>query len=297
MIPIRRRPQFVFKRRNGRSTMTKVKGRVYRQLAPSTARAVAKVAKRVFNRSVETNYVAQNQDAIAIYGDTYPGGGGAQVYTCIPDVSQGDESLMRNGLKVSPKRHTTNLQFTFNDDPQILSGGVGVPASQAGWDITIHVWYGFAKRYKNVADITANATTLLSEMLDVGNGSQSRFTGLMSDELFEVNKELLTLRHKKVRLYKNAGRDNVLDITAPSLSTPQALGARMSLSWKVPKTLLYKDEAAVIPENYAPFIIVGYVHNDGTQASDQANTGPTANVLQVSAVKMWKTDKLWFKDA
>lgn len=259
--------------------------------------AVAKIAKQVFNRGVETKYVAVNQDAIAIYGDTYPGGGNAQVFTCIPDVSQGDESLMRNGNKLNPKRHTTQLQFTFNDDPQINVGGVGTPASKAGWDIQIHVWYGFCRRYKNVADITANAVSILGEMLDVGNGAQSRFTGLMSDELFEVNKEFLQVRHKTARLYKNAGLDNVLDTTAPSLSSPETLCSRMSLSWKAPKVLNYKDEGAVIPENYAPFIIVGYVHNDGTQASDQANTGITTNVLQVSAVKMWKTDKLWFKDA
>lgn len=255
---------------------------------------MATIAKRILNRNTETNYVAVNQDVIAIYGDTLPGGGGPQVYTCVPDVSQGDESLMRDGNRLNPRRHTTQLQFTFNDDPQITGG---VPASQAGWDITVHVWYGFAKRYKNIADVTANATAILAEMLDVGNGSQSRFTGLMSDELFEVNKEFLSLRRKSVRLFKNAGRDNVLDITAPSLSTPQVLGARMSLNWKVPKSFSYKDESAVIPENYAPFIIVGYVHNDGTQASDQVNTGPTSNILQVSAVKMWKTDKLWFKDA
>lgn len=287
-------------RRGGakRSTTRKNKGvkRAVKAIRPSTRKAVAAIAKRVLNSSSETKYIAVNQDAIAIYGDTYPGGGSAQVYPCIPDVAQGDESLMRTGNKLSPKRHVTQLQFTFNDDPQIDVGGVNTPASKAGWDINVHVWYGFCRRYKNVADVNANNVTMLGELLDVGNGSQSRFTGLMSDELFEVNKEFFNLRHKVVRLYKNAGLDNLLDTTAPSLSTPEILSARMSLVWNPPKTLMYKDESAVIPENYAPFIIVGYVHNDGTQASDQANTGPTTNVLQVSAVKMWHTDKLWFKD-
>lgn len=270
--------------------------RAVRSLRPTTRKAISAIAKRVVNRTSETKYVAENQDAIAIYGDTYPGGGSAQVFTCLPDVSQGDESLMRNGNKLNPKRHTTQLQFTFNDDPQIDVGGTNTPASRAGWDITVHVWYGFARRYKSVADVAANGANILSEMLDVGNGSQSRFTGIMNNELFEVNKEFLQVRHKTARLYKNAGLDNVLDTTSPSLSTPEILCARMSLGWKTPKVLNYKDESSVIPENYAPFIIVGYVHNDGTQASDQANTGPTTNILQVSALKMWKTDKLWFKD-
>lgn len=268
-----------------------------RGLTKPARTAVAKIAQQVLNRAVETKYVAVNQDAIAIYGDTSPGGGSNQVFTCLPDVSQGDESLMRTGNKLTPKRHTTQLQFTFNDDPQIDVGGVNTSASKAGWDIQIHVWYGFCRRYKSVSDIAANTAQILSEMLDVGNGAQSRFTGLMSDELFEVNKEFLQVRHKTARLYKNAGLDNALDTVAPSLSTPETLCSRMNLSWKTPKVLNYKDEGAVIPENYAPFIIVGYSHNDGTQASDQANTGPTTNVLQVSAVKMWKTDKLWFKDA
>lgn len=294
----RRLPAGFWKGASGRKTTGRSKStRAVKSLAPRARKAVATIAKRVMNRAVETKYIAENQDGIAIYGDTLPGGGIAQVYTCVPDITQGDTSFDRQGLKLNPKRHTTQLQFTFNEDPQILSGGVGVPAAQAGWDVTVHVWYGFAKRYKNVVDIQANAAAILAEMLDTGNGGQSRFTGLMSDELFEVNKEFLTLRHKKVRLFKNAGRANILDVTAPALTTPNIERASMSLSWKAPKTLLYKDEVAVIPENYAPFIIVGYVHNDGTQASDQANTGPTNNPLQVSAIKMVRTDKVWFKDA
>lgn len=268
-----------------------------KSLAPRARKAVATIAKRVLNRAVETQYVAENQEPIAIYGDVLPGGGSAQLYTCIPDVTQGDESLMRRGLKIQPKRHTTQLQFHFNDDPQISQGGGSVPASQAGWDITVHVWYGFAKRYRSVTEVQANSNFILAEMLDVGNGAQSRFTGLQSDELFELNKEFLNVRHKTLRMYKNAGLANVLDVTSPSLGTPFQENGKMSLSWKVPKTLLYKDESATIPENYAPFIIVGYSHNDGTQASDLANTGPTTNVLAVSAIKMTRTDKLWFKDA
>lgn len=280
-----------------RTSKAKKSTRAVKSLAPRARKAVATIAKSVMNRAVETKYIAENQEPVAIYGDTLPGGGLPQVYTCLPDITQGDGSFDRQGLKLNPKRHTTQLQFTFNEDPQILSGGVGVPAAQAGWDVTVHVWYGFAKRYKNVVDIQANAAAILAEMLDTGNGGQSRFTGLMSDELFELNKEFLTLRHKSVRLYKNAGLANVLDVTSPSLGMPEYQGARMTLSWKAPKTLLYKDEVAVIPENYAPFIIVGYSHNDGTQASDLANTGPTNNILQVSAIKMVRTDKVWYKDA
>lgn len=279
----------------GSTRTTKAKStRAVKSLAPRARKAVATIAKRVLNRNTETKYIAQNQEAVAIYGDVLPGGGTAQLFTCVPDITQGDLSTDRQGVKISPRRHTTQLQFTFNEDPQITGG---VPASQAGWDITVHVWYGFCKRYKSVVDVNASANSILAEMLNVGNGSQSRFTGLMSDELFEVNKEFLTVRHKTARMYKNAGRANVLDITSPSLGMPEIQGIRMSLPWKVPKTLLYKDEPAQIPENYAPFIIVGYSHNDGTQASDQANTGPTGNILQVSAVKMVRSDKLWFKDA
>lgn len=288
----RKLPQGFWK---GSTTKRKSKAtKAVKSLAPRARKAVATIAKRVLNRGTETKYIAENQEAVAIYGDVYPGGGSPQLFTCVPDISQGDLSTDRQGVKVNPRRHTTQLQFTFNEDPQITGG---IPASQAGWDITVHVWYGFCKRYKNVVDVNANASSILAEMLNVGNGSQSRFTGLMSDELFEVNKEFLTVRHKTVRMYKNAGRANVLDTTSPSLGMPEYQGARMSLSWKAPKTFLYKDEPAVIPENYAPFIIVGYSHNDGTQASDLANTGPTSNILQVSAVKMVRTDKVWFKDA
>lgn len=248
------------------------------------------------NRKAETKYVAQNSPFSAVYGDVYPGGGPVQLYTCLPDVPQGDESINRQGLKISPSRHRTDLRFVFNDDPQITTSGAPAPASQAGWDITVHIWYGFCKRYKATGDVQANASQLVAEMLDIGTGATSRFTGLLTDEFFETNKEVLTVKHKKVRMYKNAGLANVCDITAPALSTPMSEAKRVSLSWKPPKTLGYKAELINQPDNYAPFLIVGYVHNDASQASDITHSDPTTDPTKVSAIKMAMSHKLWFKD-
>lgn len=293
----RRLPQGFWKGATSRKTRATKATRAVKKLAPRTRKAIATIAKKVVRKSQETKYASQFQEYAAMYGDTDTGGSGPQVFTCVPLIAQGDESINRQGLKISPVRHRTDLRFVFNDDPQISSGSTTVPASQAGWDITVHIWYGFAKRYKSTQDVNTNSATILANMLDIGNGSVVRFSGELTDEMYELNKEFVSLKHKKFRMYKNAGLANVCDVTAPALSTPMSEAKRVSLTWKPPKTLVYKGEAETQPENYAPFIVIGYVHNDATQASNHVHSDPTTDPTYVSAIKMARMDKLWYKDA
>lgn len=261
---------------------------------------MATIAKRVMNRKTETHFVSTAPETaysyVGIYGATLPQGGIPQLFGCLPQVSVGDSSFTRDGNKIQPTRHTTDLRFVFNDDA-LLDAGSPVPISKAGWDITVHVWYGFAKRYKSIADVATNETALLEQHLQDGQGNEYEWTGLLRDETLDVNKEVFNVKHKSVRMYKNAGLANNGDSVSPALGTPMLETQRMRLSWKVPKTLTYADESHILPENYAPFIVVGYCHNDATQASYIANTGVTADLARLPAVKMMKVDKLYFKDA
>lgn len=297
----RRLPSGFWKGSSGRKTTRRSKTtRAVKSLAPRARKAVATIAKRVMARGSESHYVARypsGEDGYsAIYGDVLPTGGVGQLFTCLPQVAQGDKSYERNGLKLNPTKHRTDLRFVFNDDP--LIGPSGTPIARAGWDITIHIWYGYVRRFKNTGDIATTALTneILASMFDDGLGNLQRFTGILADETLQQNKEFVSLKHKKVRMYKNAGQANVLDTVSPSLSTPMSEAKRVSLSFKPPKTLLYADEGNLFPENYAPFFVVGYCHNDGTQASNKSNTGITTDLLELPAVKMFQVDKLWFKD-
>lgn len=270
-------------------------------LAPRARKAVARIAKSVMNRQTETQYVADNLglDYQAIYGDVLPSGGAPQVYTCLPAVSQtdADTSSGRRGLKIQPKKLRTDLRFIFAPEQLISTGGAPARVDSAAWDITVHIWYGYVKRYKTCSDVLANQAFIANNMLESTGATQARFSGILSEELFELNKEFVNFKHKKFRMYKNAGLPNILDVTIPAQNFPVQDAHRVSLTWKTPKTLLYADETADLPENYAPVMIVGYCHNDGTQASDTSNGGPTSDPLLVPAIQMLQVNKLWFKDA
>lgn len=285
-------------RRSTRRTLPKGPSKA---LAPPARKAVTAIAKRVLNRKVETKFVTSNTPEYtyqAVYGSTIPTGGIPQIFGCLPQLTEGNTSYQRKGNKVNPTRHVTDLRFVFNDDPILISGGGPHPAAQAGWDITIHVWYGFAKRYKQLNDaVIVNGTQLLQEHLQDGQGNEFPWSGQLLAELQDINTEVFQLKHKKVRMYKDAGLANVGDTASPSLTTPMSEAKRMRLVWSPPKTLTYGEDGKILPENYAPIIIVGYCHNDATQASFVANAGATANLDYIPAVKMCKVDKLYYKDA
>lgn len=268
------------------------------------------IAKRVLNKKSETMYAGVDLPTSyspnpfqALYGATLPTGGVGQLFTCLPQISQGQGTFTRRGNKIQPTRHTTDIQFVFNEDAALQytpSGGspTNYPIAQAGWDIRVHVWYGFAKRYKRVTEIATSAVTtnILQTMLQDGQGDSQEWNGLITDELLDLDKEVVTMKHKSFRMYKNAGLANVGDPISPSLTTPMATAHRMRINWKVPKTLLYAEETSLVPENYAPFIVIGYAHNDGTPASNTGNSGATSDLSRIPAIKFFKADKLYYKD-
>lgn len=290
----------------GRTRVSKAKKSV-KTLAPKARKAVATIARRVLNRSSETKFagspIAPSSPYEGIYGAVLPSGGVPQLYTCLPQIAQGDSTYERQGNKINPTRHVTDLRFTFNGSAVLQytpSGGtmVTVPISQAGWDITVHVWYGFSRRFKRVDNVTAlaNTTNILQTMLQDGQGDNIEWNGLLTDETLQVDRDFVTLKHKKFRMYKNAGLANVGDPISPSLTTPMATTHRMRISWKVPKVLLYGEDSSLVPENYAPFIVIGYCHNDSTPASNTANSGATSDLTRIPAIQFYKSDKLYYKD-
>lgn len=278
--------------------ITKIKGKVRARIPVET---VAKIAKRVFNRNTETKCVADNigRNYLTLYGSTVVAGTAGQIFSCLPPLAQATgtgagTTFTRVGNKISPTRLTTDLRFVFNQD-QLVTGPV--TAASAGWDITVHIWYGYARRYKSIPDVLNNTGTLLSTLLEDGNGNNFPWTGRLNEEPLKIDAEVYNLSHKSFRMYKNAGATNILDTVAPSLSTPMSQVVRHRITWKTPKSLLYGLDTDQYPENYAPIMVVGYCHNDSTEASRTLWTVPTSDPLQVPAIKMYQEDKLWFKDA
>lgn len=272
--------------------------RAVRSLAPRTRKAVATIAKRVFNRRTETKYRAENlspEGQVMIYGDTAPTGVSTQLFGALPTLAIGDNGFQRDGQKVIATKSTLELDFTFNNQIQAIGGG-GVDA--CSWDITVHVWYGYAHRYKSWTDVATNTSTIVNEMFELGNGNSGRFAGGPSDIMKKLNTDVVMLKRKSFRMYRPLGAQNQATI-AGGLTTyyPQLIKKHITLSFKPPKGQLLYDEAVAYPENFAPFVIIGYEHNDATQASNTVYVPAAPTILNVPAIQVDGVKKLWYKDA
>lgn len=248
-------------------------------------------------RRVETQYICDNPELnyTAIYGDTIPTGGAVQVFGALPQIIQsgGEQSYGRRGVKIEPVKHCTDLQFCFSPELLISTGGPATRIDSVAWDVTVHVWYGYVRRYKSMDDVNGNKTFIASNLFEIDGSTQVRFSGKMGDLLNERNSEFGALKHKSFRMFKDQGNANTLT----SEYFPTATQKRLRLTFKTPSSLKYADDTSFYPENYAPFILVGYHHNDNTQASNSNNAGPTGNIAQLPAVQMLQVNKVWFKDA
>lgn len=256
-------------------------------------KAVAKIAKKVVAKAAETKYVGElySNEPTAIYGSTVPTGGQNQIYDVCPTVSEGVAEYQRTGVKVVPTKHVVDLDLTFNTNNDIN----GNPAlDNCSWDINVYVWYGYVRRYKNSTDILANAGNILANLLDTGTGATLPWAGGPYDHLKKVNTEWFQLKQKHFRMYRPFGSQNQATLTG-GLTTyfPQTIHKTLRLSFKPPKVLQY-NEASTLPENYAPVVIIGYQHNDASQASNAFGAGNT--ILTAPALQMMMKQHMWFKD-
>jgi len=248
------------------------------------------------NKNIETKHAYQTlfTNWQPVYGSTLPSGGQAQLYNALFDLTTGTTGDQLVGNIMRPTRIYNDLQIVLND--RTFDVGGSNTLAYDGWDVTVHVWYGVARRYKVTGDVIANAPDLLAKMFDnmFSPGTQTAFTGKFTDQLNPVNKEYFSLKHKSVRLFKGPGINNTADAVSSSMYTPMKTTATMRLSWKAPKTLHYNDLEG-LPQDFAPFFVIGYVHNDTSQAANTV-TG-TPSVLNKPALQLQAGQHIYFKDA
>ena len=138
-------------------------------LAPTTRTQVTKIAKTVMKRQVETQYICDNHELnySAIYGDTTPTGGAVQVFGALPQIVQsgGEQSYGCRGVKIEPTKHCSDLQFCFSPELLISSGGPATRIDSVAWDVTVHVWYGYVRRYKSMDDVNGNKIFIAQNLL------------------------------------------------------------------------------------------------------------------------------------
>jgi hypothetical protein len=150
-------------------------------------------------------------------------------------------------------------------------------------DKTVHVFVLTCKAVKSLDNYSAIPIT---QLLDIGNGTNGPFNGTSMSQTLPVNKQDFTvLHHKSFRMTKGMGLCNT-SIQTSACITPSSSFRRLRLNIKLPQKLTYADDSTVYPVNSAPFVVIGY-----TSADQGGDTAPTAVDTYVEGRVM-----MWYKD-
>lgn len=237
--------------------------------------AFAKKVLAVVAKKEETKYVAEQKQLGLVVGQALSTP--ANLYGCLPAVSQGVGDFQRIGEKIQPVRARIDFTFNFTTD------------NSNNQDIIVNLWIVMVKGFNSEAAYILAPT---KQFLQVGNGTNrdpddpSQPTMLQNVNHMPLNKEQYTgLKHYRFRMRKGTGimtNQGPATITAPT-GTPANEGQRyISYSWK-PPTLKYNDNTKTYPTSHFP--VYGYwaTNADGSAYGD---------TIQISS-----RTHLWFKDS
>lgn len=238
--------------------------------------SMVKLIKKVMHRDEETKLriapVCENET-------TFTRGipSTLEVYSCLPPIVQSSataNSYTRIGDQITPTKLVIKgrVSFTYNT---ILAR-----------NITVHIFVLSAKAVRCFANWSAIPITLL---LASGAGTDVSFDGTNYNAALPIQRDTFTVhKHLKIPLKKGFGMTNpsLADVSGSSLTIGNTT-KEFSISLKPPKTLKYGAQAATYPQNYAPFLCMGWTYNDTATAGDEPSQLVTMNICQ---------SHLYFKD-
>lgn len=227
----------------------------------------------------ETKFVRET--ILDSYGTSYINFNGtinstADWYRCIPQVSPGITSAQKVGKLVMPTRCTLHLNFHFSSTEANTR------------DIVVVLYVITSKTQKQYANTGVNSslTSGFNSFLDPGDGvNDAGYDGKWLGTTYPINHDVFTLQKKKLLIMNRssgvsngAGVVGQYDGNGRGQYAPNSKEAhRMSVRIKLPKKLLYDQNANTLPTNHATWFAVGYYYRQGLAP----DTG--GGVLQVDA--------------
>jgi len=174
----------------------------------------------------------------------------------LPSVSQGTNDSQRIGDQLTGLKLTVKGAIVYNPS----TGQYGTYANSR---LGVRMMIVQPRQYSNIDDVQSNAAAWLSLLLKKGSSS-SAFTGTLSDLWAPINSDYI------IKYY-----DKVFYMDAPYQAT--AVGSTvMGNSTRIFKHTLklrnkvLKYDSSVSsgsqPVNYAPVLLIGYTHMDGSGA-------------------------------
>lgn len=184
--------------------------------------------------------------------------GVGEIYAAMPRTTQGLDAHHRIGNQISPKSLLIKLDIstkTYNDN--------------AARDRQVHVFLLTAKSVKALDNYTAIPIT---QLLDKGDGTNVAFDGTQFTAQYPVNKQEFTiLKHKSMRMVQGYGIANSLTAvnvgTTDGVISPSHQYAHITMKVKIPKVFKYDRATQRFPTNYAPFLVIGFTHNNSNSVA------------------------------
>lgn len=264
---------------------------------------IVQAVKSIVKAQSETKYLARTPISNFGFENDIPSLGEWTV--ALPAMSQGPGETQRIGDKVSPVTHRTKLTV------RIANQNLGPPenpvfaANTTPLDITVYIFYGYIKALKTyqgstgtsglstVVSGSTEAATAMNDLLDVGDGTYTTFDGTPQKAMLPMNKTVVNMKVKKIRLHKPAGwvnsGANAVDQTQVEQSSDGIHSRDVTLHFSPPSKMVYNLDSDSYPNNYAPVFSIGYVYNDSI--SNPANVQYLFGGVEYTA-----QNQLWFKD-
>lgn len=257
-----------------------IKRRNYRKLAGLTrkprlskpvAKAVRVIAKRAVSRTEETKHACKTIENQVGHNSAI---GSADAVALIPSIGQGGDDYQRIGNKISPKG-------------LYLKGRLGLSYNSQGNNRPIYVRVMVLSQ-KNVKDSSQIPSSFSYDNLLKANDVSASATGNVAydgtprNSMYPVNDDLFVVHYKRDFLMTPSlanGTDSGIE------SNPKGI-RKFGCKVAIPKALTYLSATATVPQNSAPFVVVGYCYADGT-SPDTTTTRLTSTMVST----------LYFKDA
>ena len=229
-----------------------------RKLKGGSKVGVVSLIKKVLNGTLETKYNAsQNQNisfnsAISSFTEGYP---------MLPPVplTTGSDSSSRQGYEIEPTQLRCSLTVALPN----------VQRSNA-LRVDVYVLTRKANKYWPTVSTLSGKPQLFMAGNPAPGGKTADYTGYLCQRFLKSNSsEFTVLRHLTFVLGGNVGFPNG-DTTAGNSPNMSIDGMQRSITMKLPcpKTLKYDLNSAtatnLYPNNYAPFMFIGYSKVDGS---------------------------------
>lgn len=190
--------------------------------------------------------------------------GTGDCYPLIPAIPQGTDDWQRIGDKIKPKYLKVTCHGHLVADPVGGSPGItaGPQLNGVAGQVPIMVRV-IAFTQNDIKAASSGANVDVGQLLRGDNGAGTYFNGYTTDLLRPVNTDKFkVLKDKKFELVPCPGHTQ---------DGQYKLFYQFSFKVKCPATLKYDNNSVNLPNNFAPFISVGYAYVNG-QSPDTVAT-------------------------